>query len=112
MFSDAATEFSDSGISPANEEHLESITGSDKNVEKTVEADLDAGQLLKVEGIEGKHLMTLLIFLLLFLLLTYYYHSGLDPKIIVFIVLHNAIHFQSTFTEVDLRIHDAFHLCI
>ncbi|KAM7461740.1 hypothetical protein LguiA_029861 [Lonicera macranthoides] len=52
VFSDAATEFSDSGISPANEEHLESITGSDKNVEKTVEADLDAGQLLKVEGIE------------------------------------------------------------
>lgn len=65
MFSDAAAEFSDSGISPAKEEHLESITGSDKNVEKTVEADLDAGQLLKVDEIEGKHLMALLLSLLL-----------------------------------------------
>ncbi|PIN19072.1 hypothetical protein CDL12_08241 [Handroanthus impetiginosus] len=50
MFSDAVTEFSDSGISPHLEEQFKSVRGVDKSVEeKSVESDLYPNDSLKVD---------------------------------------------------------------
>ncbi|KAI3470059.1 hypothetical protein Pfo_026722 [Paulownia fortunei] len=50
VFSDAVTEFSDSGISPRLEERFESVRGLDKSMErKNVEADLYGSESLKVD---------------------------------------------------------------
>ncbi|XP_011084139.1 uncharacterized protein LOC105166467 isoform X1 [Sesamum indicum] len=50
VFSDAVTEFSDSGISPRLEERFESVRGLDKRMEqKSVEGDLYRTESLKVD---------------------------------------------------------------
>ncbi|KAK4404128.1 hypothetical protein Sango_0781400, partial [Sesamum angolense] len=50
VFSDAVTEFSDSGISPRLEERFESVRGLDKSMEqKSVEGDLYRTEFLKVD---------------------------------------------------------------
>ncbi|KAL0382872.1 UNVERIFIED_CONTAM: hypothetical protein Scaly_0574500 [Sesamum calycinum] len=50
VFSDAVTEFSDSGISPRLEERFESVRGLDKSMEqKSVEGDLYRTESLKVD---------------------------------------------------------------
>lgn len=51
VFSDAVTEFSDSGCSPGIEEPLEGVKELDKNVQRTVEGDRGGFQLLKVDAI-------------------------------------------------------------
>ncbi|KAK3034157.1 hypothetical protein RJ639_034653, partial [Escallonia herrerae] len=50
VFSDAVTEFSDSGFSPATGEKSEEIKELDKDVKKTVVVDLDASQSFKVDA--------------------------------------------------------------
>lgn len=50
VFSDAVTDFSDSGISPRLEEHFESVRGLGKSLEqKSVEGDLHGSGTLEVE---------------------------------------------------------------
>ncbi|KAA8548343.1 hypothetical protein F0562_000027 [Nyssa sinensis] len=50
LFSDAVTEFSDSGRVQGLEEHLEGGRQLDKNVEKIVEGDWGTSQFLKVDA--------------------------------------------------------------
>ncbi|KAK4435809.1 hypothetical protein Salat_0744400 [Sesamum alatum] len=55
VFSDAVTEFSDSGISPRLEERFESVRGLDKSMEqKSVEGDLYGSESLKVDETADK----------------------------------------------------------
>lgn len=53
MFTDAAAEFSDSGVSPGLDERLESV--SDKSVEKGVVDELNSNQLMKSDETASKH---------------------------------------------------------
>lgn len=55
MFSDAVTEFSDSGFSPGIEEPLEGVKELDKNVPITVLGDRGGFQLLKDDAIAGEY---------------------------------------------------------
>lgn len=56
VYSDAVTDFADSGVSPRLEEHFESAKELNKSMDqKGVEGDLHGGGSLKVDEVAGKH---------------------------------------------------------
>lgn len=63
VYSDAVTDFSDSGISPSLETRFESVREPNKIMEqKGVEGDLHGGGSLKVDEIAGKHYKGYLVY--------------------------------------------------
>lgn len=58
VFSDAVTEFSDSGIGPSMEERLERVGQLEKNVGKELVYELNDSQQTKDDGTDGKQLMS------------------------------------------------------
>lgn len=62
VFSDAVTDFSDSGVSPRLEERLESVAEVGKSLEqKSVEGDLHGSGTVEVEESAGEHIKDCII---------------------------------------------------
>lgn len=57
MFSDAVTEFSDSGYSPGNEEHLEGVKELNEHVDSIADAegDMIGVSSVKVVAVAGEY---------------------------------------------------------
>lgn len=62
LFSDAATEFPDSGINSGIEERFEDAREPAPNVEKVAKDDPNVSQSFKVGGIAGKFVVDLYIY--------------------------------------------------